>query len=295
MAKINDDGFLELSGIHNKSFREVLNAEKFLILQDLSPLNLRVLNQASYTMHVAKGVEMMHAGDTPHDLYFINKGSVSIGKENDGKMRAIAKLMAGDFYGEYGVLRGKARFASVFTAETSEIIRVDLHAVHQVFDADKEFRKKVSAVMNERMLNSFLFGHPMFQRLTASTRSVLSKQLKVIELERGEVLFREGDNAEQCYLIISGEAEISIDSKGVSTVLEVRRHNNVLGEVRGNKGAKYGYAVRSANTMDLLVLDKAAVSHLQKSDEKVMPMLNHLINHTAKKTTLLLSKVLGSG
>ncbi len=292
MAKINDDGFLELSGVHGKAFHYVLNAEKFLILQDLSPLSLRVLNQASYTMHVSKGVEMMHAGDTPHDLYFINKGSVTIGKENDGKMKAIAKLMAGDFYGEYGVLRGKARFASVFTAEQSELIRVDLHAVHQVFDADKEFRNKVNAVMKERMLNSFLFGHAVFQRLTTSARSILSKQLEVIELERDEVLFREGDNAEQCYLIISGEAEISVTAKGVSTVLEVRRHNNVLGEVRGNKGAAYGYTLRAANTMDLLVLNKAAVSYLQQADEKIMPMLNHQINLTAKKTTLALTKLI---
>ncbi|MDQ6983768.1 MAG: cyclic nucleotide-binding domain-containing protein, partial [Ghiorsea sp.] len=183
MAKINDDGYLELSGVNNKVFQDVLNAEKFSILSDLSPLSLRVLNQASHVLQVAQGVEMMHAGDTPHDLYFISKGSVSIGKRTNGEMKVVAKLIAGNLYGEYGALRGKTRFASVYTAEPSEIISVDLNAVKQVFDADNDFRDRVYQVMQERLLNSFLFSHTAFRKISSDARNILAKDLKVTELE----------------------------------------------------------------------------------------------------------------
>ncbi|MDX8380705.1 MAG: cyclic nucleotide-binding domain-containing protein [Ghiorsea sp.] len=292
MAKINDDGYLELSGVNNKVFQDVLNSETFPILSNISPLSLRVLNQASHILHVSKGVEMMHAGDTPHDLYFISKGSVSIGKETDGKMKAVAKLIAGNFYGEYGALRGKTRFASVYTAEPSEIIRIDLNAVQQVFDADPDFKSRVYAVMQERMLNSFLFSHPAFKKMSNTSRDMLAKQLKVVELERDGMLFRESDVATNYYLILSGEAEITLQIKDVQTVLEVRRENGVLGEVRAKNGEVYAYGVYASNSLDLLVLDKESMLHIQKSDCEAIPLLNKTITNSAKKTAMIMGKVL---
>jgi len=288
MAKINDDGFLELSGVNNKVFQDVLNAEKFSILSELSPLSLRVLNQASHVLQVAQGVEMMHAGDTPHDLYFINKGSVSIGKRTDGDMKVVAKLIAGNFYGEYGALRGKTRFASVYTAEPSEIIRIDLNAVKQVFDADANFKARVYEVMHERMLNSFLFSHLVFRKITADARNILAKDLKVVELERDEMLFREGDIADKYYMILSGEAEITVTLNEVSTVVEVRRENGVLGEVRAQKGEVYAYGVYAANGLDLIVLDKQSMQSIKKVYPDALALLNQVMNHSAKKTALIL-------
>ncbi len=293
MARINDDGFLELSGVNNKVFQEVLNAEKFSILSGVSPLNLRILNQASHMLNVSQGVEMMHAGDTPHDLYFINKGSVTIGKKINDEMKVVAKLIAGNFYGEYGALRGKTRFASVFTAEKSEIIRIDLNAVQQVFDADEAFRSRVYEVMQERLLKSFLFSHPAFKKLSSTARDLLAKDLDVVELERDEMLFREGDEAENYYLILSGEAEITVSLNDVATVLEVRRENGVLGETRTDKGKKYAYGVYAANGLDLLMLDKKSMQSIQKSDAEALPLLNKMMNHSAKKTALVMNKILG--
>ncbi|PCI00778.1 MAG: hypothetical protein COB79_05130 [Zetaproteobacteria bacterium] len=291
MAKINDDGYLELSGVNNKVFQDVLNAEKFSILSDLSPLSLRVLNQASHVLQVAQGVEMMHAGDTPHDLYFINKGSVSIGKRTDGEMKVVAKLIAGSFYGEYGALRGKTRFASVYTAEPSEIIRIDLNAVKQVFNADADFKDRVYEVMQERLLNSFLFSHPAFRKISSEARNILAKDLKVVELERDEMLFNEGDSADKYYMILSGEAEVSINLDDIATVIEVRRENGVLGEVRANKGEIYAYGAYAANSLDLIVLDKESMQSIQKAYPEALTLLNQIMNHSAKKTALVMQSI----
>jgi CRP-like cAMP-binding protein len=293
MANINDDGFLELSGVNEKAFKDTLNAEKFPILSGLSPLNLRVLNQASHTLHVSQGVEMMHEGNTPHDIYFISKGSVSIVKKQTRKAEVVAKLIAGNFYGEYSALRKKKSFASVYTAEPSEIVRVDIKAIQQVFDADEEFRKRIHAVMQERMLNSFLFSHPVFKKLSSASRDMLTKQLEVIELDKDEMLFKYGDKAANYYLIISGEAEITVMLNDVPTVLEVRRENGVLGEVRVENGQKYAYGVYAANSLDLLLLDKAALQTIQKADPEAISLLNQMMSHSAKKTSMLMKKVLG--
>jgi CRP-like cAMP-binding protein len=294
MANINDDGFLELSGINVKAHKDKLNAERFPILSGLSPLSLRVLNQASHTLHVAQGVEMTHEGNTPQDIYFISKGSVSIAKRQTRKVEVVAKLIAGNFYGEYSALRKKKSFASVYTAEPSEIVRVDIKAIQQVFDADEEFKKRVHTVMQGRMLSSFLFGHPVFKKLSTGKRDVLTKQLEVVELAKEETLFREGGDAQKYYLIISGEAEITLMLNDVPTVLEIRRENGVLGEVRVEAGKKYAYGVYAANSLDLLVLDKESMQSIKEVDSQTIPLLNQMMNHSAKKTALVMKKVIGS-
>ena len=283
MAKINDEGFLELSGIHQHGYPQ-LSSDDFPVLAGLSPLNLRVLNQDSQVMNVAKGVEMMVAGDTPHDLYFIAKGSMAVAKKHAGKSLVVATLKAGEFYGEYGVLRGKTRFASVYTAEPSVIIRVGLQAIQQVLDADTGFKSRVFSIMKQRILNSFLYTHVVFREFSASIRDTLSTQLTVSELERGETLFSQGENAGKYYIILSGEAEVLVQQSGKPLLLEIRRDNDILGEVRSDKGSKYGYTAVATNQLDLLALDKVAMQFMQQTEPEIVKRLQQFVMQQSKKT-----------
>ena len=284
MANINDEGFLEISGLHKEKTLQQLSGSVFPVLKGLSPLNLRILNQDSQVINVAKGVEMMVAGDTPHDLYFIAQGSLAVAKKHAGKPLVVATLKAGDFYGEYGVLRGKTRFASVYTAEPSVIIRVGLQAIQQVLHADENFKSRVFSIMRQRILNSFLYTHVVFSEFSASIRESLSTQLTVSELKRGETLFSQGETADKYYMILSGEAEVLIQQSGKPLLLEIRRDNDILGEVRLDKGSKYGYTVVAMNQLDLLALDKVVMQFMQQTEPTIIKRLQQFIMQQNKKT-----------
>ncbi|MDQ7001580.1 MAG: cyclic nucleotide-binding domain-containing protein, partial [Ghiorsea sp.] len=284
MAKINDEGFLELSGIHQHNSQQQLSGHNFPILDGLSPLSLRILNQASRAMNVTKGVEMMVAGDTPRDLYFIAQGSIAIVKKHSGKAQVVATLKAGDFYGEYGVLRGKTRFASVYTAEPSVIMRVSLQAIQQVLDADEAFKSRVFSIMKQRILHSFLLTHVVFRGFSDAVRERLLSQVTVSELERGEALFSYGNVSNKYYMILSGEAEILVQQSNKPLLLEIRRDNGVLGEVRTDKGSKYGYTALAANALDLLVLDHATMQKMQQLEPELVKRLQQFITQQNKKT-----------
>lgn len=284
MSKINDEGFLELSGVNRNALHEDLNVEKFPILQGLTPLSLRVINQSCRVMNIAQGVEMMHAGDTPHDLYFITKGSFHIVKMHDGKMQPIATLGPGHLYGEYGALRGKTRYASVVAAEPSSLIRVDLHSIQQVLDADSHFKARVYDLMRSRMLNSFLFGHKAFSHLSEDAREQVSNFLQLKEFVRDDVIFAAGEKANAYYLILSGEVEICCGSSKNQIVMEIRRDNDVLGETRLENGSKWAYTAQAANSVDLIILDQMAMNAIHKTDASVMPKLNQMMGAQMKET-----------
>lgn len=289
------DDFLELSGIHGESEKkDSLSGEEFPILKGLSPLSLRILNRAGRTMNVSKGVEMLHEGDTPHDLYFIKHGRMAIGRQSGAKLKIIAELGAGEVYGEFGALRKKARYASVHTSEFSVIIRVELSAVQQVLEADSEFHKRLEALLTQRMLTSFFSSHPVFQALPEKERSDLARLLPVHFFERNSRIFSQGKTPQGIYLILSGEVEVSYRTRSKEErLLEIRRDNDILGEVANKNGTELAYSADAVSDVDILLLDTAAMKILHDQHPQSFKDLESYINSRAAKTVLRLKENAG--
>lgn len=281
-----EQDFLDLSGINaSGTSQAALCAEEFPILKSLSPLSLRILNDASRTMHVSKGVEMVHEGDTPHDLYFIKSGKISIAKQHGNKLKVLAQLSRGDVYGEFGVLRHKTRFASAYTASASEIVRVELSAVQQVMDADANFKEALNKLLSQRMLDSFFFSHPVFQSLPADVRVQLSKELPVHFYQRESSIFVQGEKPQGVFLILSGEIEVHYLNRNRDDILlEIRRDNDLVGELASKNGTSLAYSAIAASDLDVLLLDATAMKLLHKHHPETFKKLEAYINMRAART-----------
>lgn len=289
------DDFLELSGIQGESGkRESLSEAEFPILEGLSPLSLRILNNASRIMNVSKGVEMLHEGDTPHDLYFIKQGKIAIGRQAGTQLKVIAQLGAGEIYGEFGALRKKSRYASVFTAESSVIVRVELSAIQQVLEADSEFHKRLETLLSKRMLDSFFSSHPVFHSLPKRERAELAKSLPIHTYERDSRIFTQGKKPLGVYLILSGEIEVRYRSRSRGEqLLEIRRDNDILGEVANKNGSELAYSAVAASDVDVLTLDRAAMKAMHDQHPKSFENLESYINKRAERTVLRLKENMG--
>jgi len=285
MSGRNQD-FLDLSGIRPPQEQmELLNDRDFPILKGISPINLRILNSSSRVMHVSKGVEMLHEGDTPHDLYFVSQGELSIARKVGGDMKLLARLHPGDVYGEFGALRKRSRTASVFTEQPSRIIRVDLDAVHQVLEADPDFRERLNELLKLRMLDSFLFIHPVFRSLPAETRQALARELPTIFVRRGERIFSQGDTPKGIYLILSGEVEVRyLNREGAEVLLEIRRDSDMLGELARNHGKELAYSAVASSDVDLLQMDQESMRILEKHHAATFKKLGAFIDKRAEHT-----------
>jgi len=291
---VNDE-FLELSGIHGKDEkRELLSAEDFPILEELTPLSMRILNNASRVMHVSKNVEMLHEGDTPHDLYFIKQGTMAIGRQAGRQLKVIARLKSGDVYGEFGALRKKSRYASVFTAEPSVIIRVELSAIQQVLEADSNFRERLESLLTRRMLDSFFFTHPVFHALPEQERKILAKKLPIQFYDRDTRIFTQGRKPQGVCMILSGEVEVRYTNHaGEERLLEIRRDNDLLGEVANKNGTELAYSAVAASDVDILMLDNKAMKAIHDQHPETFENLENYINRRAERTVARLRENMG--
>ncbi|MDX8403051.1 MAG: cyclic nucleotide-binding domain-containing protein [Mariprofundaceae bacterium] len=282
--------FLDLSGIHNDAEkRELLSEKDFPILEGISPLSMRILNNASRVMHVSKDVEMLHEGDTPHDLYFIKQGTMAIGRQSGAQLKVIAQLKSGEIYGEFGALRKKSRYASVYTAETSIIIRVELSAIQQVLEADSKFHDRLEALLTKRMLDSFFFSHPVFHGLPEQERKELARTLPIQYFDRDVRIFTQRRKPQGVYLILSGEVEVRYTNRsGEERLLEIRRDNDLLGEVANKNGTELAYSAVTASDVDVLMLDNKAMKIMHDQHPKTFTNIESYINKRADRTVVRL-------
>ena len=289
-----DNDFLDLSGVRPPSETALLSPEKFPILEGMSPIHLRILNEASRVMHVSKDVEMLHEGDAPHDMYFIESGRLAIAKHVGTQLKIIAQLGPGNVYGEFGALRRKSRYASAYTAEPCRIIRVELSAVQQVLEVDPAFKERLTKLLTCRMLDSFFFSHPVFQELPEATRTALAKELPIRFFERGARIFSQGDAPTGVYLILSGEVEVRYLNKvGAEVLLEIRRDNDMIGEVVQKNGTALAYSAIAASDLDALMLDKETMTKLHRHHPKTFAQLEKYINKRSEKSVKRLRENLG--
>ncbi len=282
--------FLDLSGIRGVDEKKgFLSEAEFPILEGVSPLSMRILNNASRLMHVSKGVEMLHEGDTPHDLYFIKEGAVAIGRQAATQFKVIAQLKSGEIYGEFGALRKKSRYVSVYTVEPSIIIRVELSAIQQVLEADSSFHDRLESLLKQRMLDSFFFSHPVFHLLPEPERKELAKTLPIQFHNRNDRIFTQGKKAQGVYLIVSGEVEVRYTNRsGEERLLEIRRDNDLLGEVANKNGTEVAYSAIASSDVDMLILDRNTMKIMRDQHSKTFENLENYINKRAERMVLRL-------
>jgi small-conductance mechanosensitive channel/CRP-like cAMP-binding protein len=98
----------------------------------------------------AQGETMTRQGAEAHWLYMIVGGEVSIRVAGDGGEREVARLRAGDFFGEMSLLTGERRTATVVALSPVECYRLDKAAFQELLVARPEVTEHIADVLAKR-------------------------------------------------------------------------------------------------------------------------------------------------
>ncbi|HEY5741249.1 MAG TPA: cyclic nucleotide-binding domain-containing protein, partial [Terrimicrobiaceae bacterium] len=95
---------------------------KFTVFAELSQEELHTLIEQSSTESYPAGELIIHAGEEGHCMYVILQGSVLVSvKKGNGEIE-LAKLSAGDFFGEVALVDDGPRSANVTAIEACELL-----------------------------------------------------------------------------------------------------------------------------------------------------------------------------
>lgn len=98
----------------------------------------------------AAGDVMTRQGDEAHWLYIITGGGAVVYLESPGERREVARLGAGSFFGEAGLMTGAPRTATVVASHYTECYRLDKEAFEDILLARPAIAHDISQVLAVR-------------------------------------------------------------------------------------------------------------------------------------------------
>ncbi|MBI5247432.1 MAG: patatin-like phospholipase family protein [Elusimicrobia bacterium] len=125
----------------------------------------------------------------------------------------------------------------------------------------------------------FLASTELFRAVDASALTEVIRELEAVRLAGGDVLFREGDEADYLYLVVTGRLRASISREGKSprTVGEAGR-GEVVGEIALLTNTPRSATVRAIRDAELLRLSRAGFDSLvEKHPRTMMPLLRRIV------------------
>lgn len=174
----------------------------------------------------------------------------------------VAKLQAGDLFGEMTCMNFYPRSATVIAAEDTVCLEM-LRNVLDVLQKNKTFRAKLDQNYRVRALETHLKSVPVFRSLTHEFISYLRDRVELLRFAPGQVICRQGDPADSFYLIRIGFVKVSEHHPGGEMVLSYLARGSYFGEI----GLLSDEGIRTATCS---ALDHVELVRINRDDFRAM-------------------------
>jgi CRP-like cAMP-binding protein len=116
----------------------------------LAPLGERELSALARrvrTVAFGRGELIVREGEAGTDFYMLERGEVAVVIMPGGRTQELARLKAGDFFGEMSLMTGEARRASVIALGDVLAVRVDRDSFREVLSHNPRVVDQISRVL----------------------------------------------------------------------------------------------------------------------------------------------------
>ena len=204
---------------------------------------------------VKAGDYLLRSGDAIEHVYLVFEGKLaSLFARDWGEQRILNELAVGDLIGEVELINGEDCQLDVIALQATTVFQIPYETFSQLLEQNEGFWRYVSEraraqtwkVLVSQFLNN-LFGtsksditDPLI-RLQADNDWLdfeleilqrIEKNIHWVTLNRGEVLFREGEDPDGAYVLVSGTMNVSVlgeNNEGRDVALI--RQGEIVGEL----------------------------------------------------------------
>jgi small-conductance mechanosensitive channel/CRP-like cAMP-binding protein len=157
--------------------------ERVSILAPLTDAERLELAGQLSTAPFRRGETITRQGNEAHYLYIIAKGDAEVRVGADGaEARVVAKLGAGQVFGEMGLMTGEPRSATVVALTDSVCYRLDKRAFSEILQRRPEIAEAISHLLAKRKTELDALAQGLdadaMRRRTASTQSDLLERIR---------------------------------------------------------------------------------------------------------------------
>ena len=203
---------------------------------ELSGARLAGVALSARLAEVGAGEALITEGSQPDHAYVLISGSLEVSREVAGVPIQLGVINApGSIIGEVAMLAGGTRNATVRGLQASTVVEIGREDFGRILDEAPEASRRVARDATRRIEETRLatFVARVFGTNDPGLLAELSRSCDWVRFEGGQVIFRQGDEADAAYVIVSGRVDVT----AVSPDGEERRVGELgPGEVFGELG-----------------------------------------------------------
>ena len=242
--------------------------------------------------HYAAGQVVFAEGDPGDRLLIVAGGTAELCAAGSVGTVPLATLERGDLIGEQALLaQGTGRRnASLTAAGELRLLAMSEAALDALLARHPSLASALELHADEVATERFIARVGPFMSLDAGARRALAGRVIRHTFQAGQILVRQGERSDSCYLLRSGTVEVVVaDAMGTHTVATIGA-GNVVGELAMLTAAPRSATVRAAEPCDVLELRRADLDGVFANSRATQREFSHLTRsrHRPRRDPLVL-------
>lgn len=242
------------------------------LFRSLEGAALEALLDRVHTLHLEAHQTVLRQGDAGHELYVIVEGEVGVIDEGPPR-RPVARLAAGNFFGEGALVTDERRSATVMTLEPTELIRIDRDTMWALLEAQPSLWPSLLTLFRDRAVERILFKSPLFTVLSANDCKSVRPYFRLIEVDPETDALRQDEMADALSFIIAGKFDVVRDGQALGRL----GPGDLFGETSLLCRAPSAVSVRSTGRSYLVEFPGKAFLRIVEHRPRAMQFIEKLI------------------
>lgn len=243
------------------------------LFSDLSPDAFIELFERCPLRRHGESERIIEQGTRGDAFYVICAGSVRVYREVDGVRQNLAVLQEGAFFGEMALLSDALRSASVESAsEDTQLLEISAPLLAELSGRYPQVAKALKKFCRQRMLSNVMTTSPLFRQFGSGDRRELVTRFRARDVNKGEVLLREGTRSDGMYVVLSGEVDVTRGGDFLASL----REGEVFGEISLLRKTPATATVTATRRTALLRLPREDFDHLILSHPQILALVSEM-------------------
>jgi thioredoxin reductase/Fe-S-cluster-containing hydrogenase component 2/CRP-like cAMP-binding protein len=239
------------------------------LLSALTPLQLREFILGS-TVHAPKpGSLIFKYNDYTNTFFSIFAGEVRI-SINPNDSSQVVTLRQGQFFGEMSLISGRRRSASAYAGSGQQCVLIETprRLMLKLMNSVAPIKRLIDEVFIMRAVHANIAPE-----IPHSDLGDLVRSAEICQYGAGDILFREGEEADCLHLVRLGSVTLARSIGGQETILSYIAAGNYIGETALLSNLTHPATARAAVATETIKLDGSAFKQLLAR----YPSLHHQI------------------
>ncbi len=253
----------------------ILNYPLFCLLQ---PQEVSALAVAFDEIAVDEGYTITQQDTVVDSIFLIANGHAQVERTistvEGTQVIPVAKLKKGDAIGlsEKGIYsQVGTRTARVTAASAMTLLTLGIQEFHRFLEKPTVAYPALKNMTEKILLMQFIRSSHIFEHLRKDEVQQLAHDIQKIKIQEKKVLFSEGDEADACYFVLSGQIAINTMQNNQNITLATLGASSLLGE-----GSLLEQGHRNATA---IALEESELFVIHKSQLHFLNTNNTLQNH----------------